>query len=160
MTSADFAADGRRGFDDEAEAPFRALTKAEAAALRQREPALSPWRVVAAQAAFGAAIALLAWIVTGSRTVAASALYGAAVVVLPASLMARGATSPLTRLTPLTSAVGMMFWAVLKIGASVLMLVLATKVVQPLSWPALLVALVSCMQVYWLALLWRGRSKN
>jgi ATP synthase protein I len=29
--------------------------------------------------------------------------------------------------------------------------------VQPLSWPALLVAMVLCMKVYWFALLWRGR---
>ena len=36
-------------------------------------------------------------------------------------------------------------------------LMLAPKLIQPLSWPALLVALVLCMQVYWLALLWRGR---
>ena len=47
---------------------------------------LSPWRVVAAQAGFGALIAVLAWLVTGSRDVAASALYGALVVVIPAAL--------------------------------------------------------------------------
>jgi ATP synthase protein I len=29
--------------------------------------------------------------------------------------------------------------------------------VQPLSWPALLTAMVLCMQTYWLALLWRKR---
>jgi hypothetical protein len=32
--------------------------------------------------------------------------------------------------------------------------------VQPLHWPALLVALVACLQVYWFALLVRGRPKN
>jgi ATP synthase protein I len=47
---------------------------------------------------------------------------------------------------------------VVKIGFSVLMLLLAPKVVQPLSWPALLVAMVLCMQSYWLALLWRRRA--
>ena len=50
-----------------------------------------------------------------------------------------------------------MFWAFVKIGASVAMLMLAPKIVQPLSWPALLATLVLCMQVYWLALVWRGR---
>ena len=60
-------------------------------------------------------------------------------------------------ITPAASAVGAMFWSLVKIGVSVLMLVLAPRVVQPLSWPALLVALVLCIQVYWLALLWRGR---
>jgi ATP synthase protein I len=37
--------------------------------------------------------------------------------------------------------------------------VLAPKLVQPLSWPALLVSLVVCMKVYWVALLWRGHKK-
>ncbi|MEO7334950.1 MAG: ATP synthase subunit I [Caldimonas sp.] len=113
-----------------------------------------------AQVVLGCAIAAMAWWVTGLRDVAASALYGAAVVAIPAALMARGTTSPLSRLSPATSAVSVMFWAMVKMGASVLMLALAPKVVQGLSWPALLIALVTSMQTYWLALLWRGRSKN
>ena len=36
-------------------------------------------------------------------------------------------------------------------------LLLAPRLVQPLSWPALLAGLVVCMKVYWIALLWRGR---
>ena len=135
------------------------MTREEAEALQTRNPSLSPWRVVAAQAGLGLLIAALAWLITGSGAVAASALYGAAVVVVPAALMARGTTSPMARLAPLASAVSVMFWATVKMGASVLMLVLAPKVVGSLSWAALLVALVLCMQVYWLALLWRGRSK-
>jgi ATP synthase protein I len=27
----------------------------------------------------------------------------------------------------------------------------------PLSWPALLIGMVVCLKVYWLALMWRGR---
>jgi ATP synthase protein I len=50
-----------------------------------------------------------------------------------------------------------MSWSLVKIGVSVAMLMLAPKLVQPLSWPALLAAMVLCMQVYWIALLWRGR---
>jgi len=151
----------RRGYEDEGDdLPFKSLTREEAEALRSRNPSLSPWRVVAAQAVLGLAIAALTWWISGSSDVAASALYGAAVVALPAALMARGTTSPLSRVSPATSVVSVMFWATLKMGASVLMLVLAPMVVQALSWPALLTALVLCMQVYWFALLWRGRSKN
>jgi len=145
---------------DGEEPPVKRLTAAEAAELAAREPWVSPWRVVAAQAGFGVLIAAVAWLLSGSRSVAASALYGALVVVVPAALMARGATSPLSRLSPVTSAVSVMFWAMVKMGASVLMLALAPRLVQPLSWPMLLVALFLCMQVYWFALLWRGRSKN
>jgi ATP synthase protein I len=136
------------------------LTRAEADALRARNPSLSPWRVIGAQAAFGLLIAALIGAVTGTLAAAASALYGAAVVVVPGALMARGTTSPMARLSPATGALSVMVWAALKMAASVLMLALAPQVVRPLSWPALLIALVSCMQVYWLALLWRGRSKN
>jgi ATP synthase protein I len=45
-----------------------------------------------------------------------------------------------------------------KISVSVAMLMLAPQLVQPLSWPALLVGLVLCIKVYWLALLWRPGS--
>ncbi|MEP7058216.1 MAG: ATP synthase subunit I [Caldimonas sp.] len=146
--------------DDADDRQYKRLTREEAEALRVRNPVLSPWRVIAAQAALGLAIAGAARLISGSLESALSALYGAAVVVLPGALMARGTTSRMSRLTPATSAVSMMFWALLKIAASVLMLVLAPRAVQPLSWPALLVAMVLCMQVYWFALLWRGRSKN
>ena len=161
MNPANAVSNTRRGHEDEAdEQPFKRLTRAEADALRARQPVLSPWRVVAAQAGFGALISVLAWLVTGSRDVAASALYGALVVVIPAALMARGTTSRLSRLSVATSAFSVLLWSMVKIGTSVLMLVLAPKVVQGLNWPALLIALVLCMQTYWFALLWRARSKN
>jgi ATP synthase protein I len=151
---------GRNGFEDEAEdPPVKRLTSAEAAALQERNPSLSPWRVVATQLAVGLVVAAAAGLVGGSVS-AVSALYGALVVVLPGALMARGTTSPLSRLSVVSSAISMLVWAGVKMVASVLMLVLAPRIVQPLSWPALLVALVVCMQVYWFALLWRGRSKN
>jgi ATP synthase protein I len=86
-----------------------------------------------------------------------SMLYGAATVVVPGALMARGMTSKLSSMAPGTSAVSFMLWEFVKIGVSLAMLVIASKVVQPLVWPALLVGLVVCMKVYWVALLWRRR---
>ena len=86
-----------------------------------------------------------------------SALYGAATVVVPGALMARGMTSQLSSRSPGASAVSFMVWEMVKIGVSVAMLMLAPKLVQPLSWPALLAGLVLCTKVYWVALLWRGR---
>ena len=53
-----------------------------------------------------------------------------------------------------------MLWEMVKIGVSVAMLVLAPRIVPALSWPALLVAMVVCMKVYWFALLWRGRRST
>ena len=140
-------------------AAFKPLTKEEAEALRRAEPPLSPWRVVGVQAAVGAGAALLAAVLLGQPSVGWSVLYGAATVVLPAALMARGMTSRLSSMNAGTSAVSFMLWEAVKIAVSVAMLVLAPRLVQPLSWPALLVGLVLCMKVYWLALLWRGRQK-
>ncbi len=146
--------------DQTANPPYKALTREEAQALRAKSPPLSPWRVVITQAVVGGVAALLAALVTGKQEMAWSVLYGAAVVVLPGALLARGMTSRLSSVSPGASAVSFMLWEMTKIGVSIAMLVLAPKLVQPLSWPALLVSLVLCMQVYWLALLWGGRPKR
>ena len=143
--------------DEASTASFKALTQQEAQALRDRQPPVSPWRVVLSQAVVGVVVAALAWLVTGERPVGLSALYGAAVAVVPGALMARGMTSRLSSMSPGTSAVSFMLWEVVKIAVSVLMLMLAPTLLQPLSWPALLVGLVVCIKVYWVALMWRGR---
>ena len=105
-------------------------------------------------------MALLVALFTASQVWAWSVLYGAATVVVPGALMARGMTSKLSSVSPGASAVSFMLWEMVKIAVSVAMLMLAPRLVQPLSWPALLVGLVLCMKVYWLALLWRGRKKS
>lgn len=144
--------------DDAATEGFKRLTPEEAAALRARHPSVSPWRVIAAQAAVGGGVALLAGLVGGGREYVWSALYGAVTAVVPGALLARGMTSRLSSLTPAVSAVSVMLWEMVKIAASVALLAAAPKVVTPLSWPALLVGLGACLSVYWFALLWRGRK--
>lgn len=139
--------------------PFRVLTRQEAQALAARQPTVSPWRVVAVQGLLGLAVAGFVWLWWGSESVAFSALYGAAVVVVPGLLMARGMTSRFSSMNAGTGAVSFMLWEMLKIAVSVVMLMLAPKLVQNLSWPALLVTLILCIKVYWVALLWRGQSK-
>ncbi|HUP05924.1 MAG TPA: ATP synthase subunit I, partial [Caldimonas sp.] len=148
----------RRWEEDGEQGPFEPLTRTEVEELRRRQPSVSPWQVIGAQALLGLLLAAAAWLLFG-RAVAASALYGAGVAVLPGALMARGSTSPLARLTPVAGALSILLWSFVKIGATVMLLALAPRVVQPLHWPALLVALVACLQVYWFALLVRGRPK-
>jgi len=142
---------------DEGLPPFRRLTRQEAQALIARQPSVSPWRVLAVQVAVGVAAAALTWLWWGEKSWAVSALYGAAVVVVPGVLMARGMTSRFGRMNAGTGAVSFMLWEMVKIAVSVVMLMLAPRLVQDLSWPALLAALVLCIKVYWFALLWRGR---
>lgn len=150
-------------WDDEEDevqaAKFKSLSREEAQALREREPSISPWRVVAVQALVGMVLAALAWWLAG-RVVALSALYGAMCVVLPGTLMARGLTSRFSRLNAGVAAVSFMMWEFGKIGVSVFLLVLAPKIVHGVSWPALLLALIVCIKIYWVALLWRGSKKR
>ena len=144
--------------DEVGKATLKSLTRDEAQALMASNPqAVSPWRVIAVQVAVGVAVALIAGLVTARWDVVWSALYGAGVVVVPGALLARGMTSALTSVSPGASAIGFMFWQMVKIGVAVVLLVLANRIVQPLSWPALLVGLVVCTKVYWLALAWRRR---
>lgn len=147
----------RPGAWDDEDSAYPPLTRQEAEAFHRRHPQVSAWRVVAAQIGVGGVVAALAWLISGDRAVFGSALYGAAVVAVPGALMARGTTSGLHRISPVAGAVRFMLWAVVKIGFSLLMLALAPRIVQPLNWPALLAAMVLCMQTYLLALLWRRR---
>jgi ATP synthase protein I len=141
--------------DDDVDRPaFKPMTRAEAEAFRRDHPALSPWRVIAAQLALGTVAAVVAWLI-GGTIAALSAAYGAAVVVVPGTLMARGATSRLSSLSPVVSAVSMLWWGFVKMALSVAMLVLAARIVPGLVWPALLASMVVCMLSYWFALLWR-----
>lgn len=103
-------------------------------------------------------MAVLAWLFTRSSVAAWSVLYGAAVVVVPGALMARGTTSELSRMTVGGGVVSFMLWELVKIGVALAMLVLADRIVQPLSWPALLMGLVVCINLYWVALLMRPRA--
>jgi ATP synthase protein I len=146
--------------DDSERQRFKPLTREEASALRLKQPPLSPWRVLMVQVAVGVGVALLAVLLTRRVELVWSVLYGAACVVLPGALMARGMTSRLSSVLPGASAVSFMLWEMVKIAASIALLALAPKVVQPLSWPALLVGLVVCIKVYWWALLWRPAPKS
>lgn len=143
--------------DGEETRAFKPLTREQAKALREKDPSVSPWRVVAMQVVIGLGVAAVAALLTGRTEIGWSALYGAAVVVVPGALMARGMTSKLSSMSPGSGAVSFMLWEFVKIGVSVAMLMLAPRIVQPLSWPALLVGLVVCLKVYWVALLWRRR---
>lgn len=148
------------GVDAGADPEFKTLSREEAQALMAKHPPVSPWRVVAVQAAAGAVVAALWLAATGRGGAAWSALYGAAAVVLPAALMARGITRRLSGAAPGALVLGFLFWEAMKIALAVAMLAAAVKIVPDLSWPALLVSMVVCMKVSWLALLWRGRVKQ
>ena len=141
--------------DEASDPPFKTLTREEAQDLRASIPQVSPWRVVAAQAVAGLVCGAVTWFLTQRSGAVWSALYGAAAVVVPGALLARGMTRGAG--SPVAAATGFLFWEMLKIGVAIAMLVIAARVVPDLSWPALLITMVVCIKVNWVALLWRAR---
>ena len=131
---------------------FQPLTAEQVRELRVRQPLLSVWRVVAAQALMGLLLALLVWLVTGRLATVYSAVYGTLAVIVPAALFARGLTSRVASMNAGSAVFGFFLWEMVKIGLTVAMLIAAPRLVNELSWPAMLVGLVVTMKVYWLAL--------
>ncbi len=145
--------------ETEEELPFKKLSADEAQRLREKSPSVSPWWVVGGQLVMGLVVALAAWALTGRQNVGWSAGYGALAVVIPAAVFARGLTGRTSSLNAGTAAFGFMVWEMVKIALTVAMLVAAPRLVEALSWPALLVGLVLTMKVYWLALAYSPRRK-
>ena len=146
--------------DPEEATPVQPLSAEEARRVREQNPPLSPWRVVAGQAGVGLAAALLAWGLTGKQNVGWSVGYGALAVLLPAAVFARGLTGRFSSLNAGSAAAGFLVWEMVKIVLTLAMLFAAPRLVVGLSWPALLVGLVLAMKVYWGALAFAPRPKT
>jgi ATP synthase protein I len=131
---------------------FEPLTTEQVAELRKHQPLLSVWRVVGAQVVLGLLVATLVWFVSGRMAAVYSAVYGALAVIVPAALFARGLTSRVASANVGTAVFGFFLWEMVKIGLTVAMLFAAPRLVNDLSWPAMLVGLVVTMKVYWVAL--------
>ena len=146
---------------DESEAlEFKRLSAAEAQALRELQPPVSPWRVIRWQVVVGMLVALAAWVVTGKTTAAWSAGYGALAVLIPAALFARGLMSQFSSINAMTAGFGFFVWEAVKIAVSVGMLFAAPQLIPGLDWLAMLIGLMVTLKVYWLALLMRPKLKT
>ena len=146
--------------EPEEASPVQPLSAEEVRRVREQNPPLSPWRVVAGQAGVGLVAALLAWVFTGKQNVGWSVGYGALAVLLPAAVFARGLTGRLASLNAGTAAAGLLVWEMVKVALTLAMLLVAPRLVAGLSWPALLVGLVLAMKVYWVALAFAPRPKT
>ena len=144
------------GYDDldqdQRDAGFKSLSRAQAQALREQNPSLSPWAVLAWQAGVGLIAAMLVWLLSGQGNAGWSALYGVAAVVVPGMVFARGVTSKVSSINPAAAVTGFFLWEMVKIGLVLAMLVAAPRLVEDLSWPAMLVGLIVAMKVVWLVL--------
>jgi ATP synthase protein I len=129
---------------------FHRYTATEAEQLRKTRPQVSPWRVVLWMLIASVLIGLVTWAVFDAAT-ALSAAYGSLAVAIPAAVLARGMTSPLSRMNIASGALAFMLWEMVKIGLSIGMLMLAPSLIPSLSWPALLIGLILTMKVYFVA---------
>jgi len=125
----------------------------------QQGDGVTAWSVVRMQFLASCVVVLGFALVFSRQSYVWSALYGAMAVVIPNAAMARGISK---RQAPnAESAVAaVMVWEMVKVAASVLMLMLATRVVENLSWPALLAGLVVTLKVNWLALALGGQASQ
>jgi len=138
---------------------FTPLTAEQAKALREQNPAISPWWVVVGQILIGLLVALGAWGVTGRQIIGLSAACGALAVVIPAALFARGVTGQFSSANAGSAVLSFFVWELVKIFVTVAVMFAAHRLVVGLSWPAMLVGLVLTMKVYWLALGFKRKPK-
>lgn len=136
--------------DVAAEADFKPLSAEEARLWREKNPPLSPWRIVAWQLVVGVLASVLGWLLSGRIEVAGSVAYGALAVILPAAVLARGLARQ--RGAAGAALAGFFVWELVKIVLTIAMLAAAPKLVPHLSWLALLAGFVVAMQVYWVVM--------
>jgi ATP synthase protein I len=145
--------------EDQSEDPvFHRYSRQEAEQLRKTSPQVSPWRVVLWMLIACAVIGLASWLLFDAQ-IALSATYGSLVVAIPAAVLARGMTSPLSRMNLASGALAFMLWEMVKIGLSIGMMMLAPSLLPGLSWPALLIGLILTMKVYFVAAVYSPKSK-
>ena len=133
------------------------LTAEQARQVRAANPSISPWWVVLGQMVVGGLAVLVAWMLFGGL-IAKSVSWGVLAVVLPAALFARGLTGQFARANPGAAVLSFFVWELVKILVTVGVLLTAHRLVDGLSWPAMLVGLIITIKVYWLALAFKRKA--
>ena len=145
--------------DEAQDEGFKPLTREEAQKVRESNPPVSLWAVLAGQAGVGILVAVMAWVLTGQPRMGWSAGYGALAVVIPAALFARGLSRQKSAAHGNAALVGFFVWEMVKIALTVAMLFAAPKLIEGLNWLALLAGFVVTMKVYWVAMWFRPVRK-
>jgi ATP synthase protein I len=144
--------------DDAQELEFKPLTREQAQALRERNPQISPWRMILMQAIVGVFVAVLAAVITTEASAGWSAGYGALAVIVPCAMFAWGLSHRPALVNAGSVMLAFFLWESVKIVVTVVMLFAAPLIVAQLNWLALVVGFVVTMKVSWLAVLRRSRK--
>ncbi|MDZ7890367.1 MAG: ATP synthase subunit I [Rhodoferax sp.] len=138
---------------------FKPLTAAEAHQWRQRNPPVSPWRVIGMQCVAAVVAVVIAWLGFG-QVVGLSVLYGSLAVMIPAAVLARGLRKQVMLKDSGAAFLGFVVWEVVKVVLTVAMLLAAPKLVPELNWLALVAGFVVAMKVYWVAAWLQSKRKH
>ncbi len=133
------------------------LTAEQVRQVKAANPTISPWWVVLGQMVVGGLTVLVAWMLFGGL-IAKSVSWGVLAVVFPAALFARGLTGQFARANPGAAVLSFFVWELVKILVTVGVLLTAHRLVDGLSWPAMLVGLIITIKVYWLALAFKRKA--
>ena len=137
---------------EDLESEFKPLTVEEAQAWRQNNPQTSPWRVLGLQVVVGMLMVLLTGLFTSDGRLVASVAWGCVAVVIPAVVFVRALNRQMRRIQPGSALAGLFIWEMVKIALTVVLLLVAPKVISDLSWLALVASFVVTIKVYWLAM--------
>ncbi|MFZ9162729.1 MAG: ATP synthase subunit I [Burkholderiaceae bacterium] len=154
-------ADMLHAYDDEQDDHVVApLTAQEAQAWREKNPSVPLWSVIGWQALSGVLTALAVWGFSGQGASAWSALYGAMSVTLPSAIFARALLAKPAPTQAMAHVVRLLGWEAVKLLLCAAMLLVAPRLIENLSWLALLAGLVVALKVYWLVLLVRPKPRK
>ena len=148
---------GDDALEPDSEREFVPLNAAQAQAWREQHGGgATVWLVVRWQFLVAFIVSALVGWGTGLASDGWSALYGALAIAIPNAAMARG----VGRRRAHSAVAAVLIWEMIKVAASALMLMSAPRMVENLSWPALLLGLVLTLKVNWLALALGGKNSR
>ena len=143
--------------DDGVESELVPLTHEQAQVLRLRVAKFSPWRVLAVQGLVALLLVAGVWLGFGRSDWVKSVAYGCFAVWVPAALFVRGFSRQKNAPGAGAAFAGIFVWELVKIILTVVLLLVAPRVVVDLSWLALLAGFVVTMKASWFAMLWQHR---
>ncbi len=135
---------------------IRPLSKEEAKLLRQKNPPLSPWRVISLQVLVVLVVAFVTRLVTQNAAKTYSLVWGGLCVIVPSSVFAYALSRQIRsrQSSPSALLVGMFVWELVKVVLTVAMLLMTSRVVSGVSWLMLVLGFVLTMKVYWAVCCW------
>ena len=143
-----------------AERDERPWSAEQANAWRVRVPAMSLWLPVGMQGAMALLLLAGSMVLRLDQVVRLSLMWGVIASLLPSLFCVTGyrITMWVLRSLPhgaqtLLGLMSVIFWEVVKLVLSVALLMLASRLVAGLHWPAMILAFVVVIKAYWLAFL-------